>query len=77
MVKTDAAKHLAALKDFFLLSKGEFFHEFLEESQVMFALPPKPDTGEYDLNHGPFTQAISNLRLDDDAYVSRLRFKLI
>jgi hypothetical protein len=53
MVKTDCMGHLSALKDFFLLSKGEFVHEFLEESQAMFSLPPKPDSAESDVNSGP------------------------
>jgi hypothetical protein len=52
LVKAKLQEDLKALKSYFLLSKGEFFHTFLEEARDMMTLAPK-STAEFDLNNGP------------------------
>jgi gamma-tubulin complex component 4 len=46
---------MQALKDYFLLAKGDFFQSFLEESRLVMRLPPRPSS-EADLNI-PFQQS--------------------
>ena len=58
---------LKALKNYFLLAKGEFFHTFLEEARDMMTLPPK-STAEFDLNQGPLQQTVTKLNLEEDVY---------
>jgi gamma-tubulin complex component 4 len=43
------ADDLRALKDYFLLAKGDFPQFFLEESRPLMRLPPRPATAEEDL----------------------------
>lgn len=76
VVKYDLAGHIQALKNYFLLSKGEFIHELLEESVDIMALPPKVDSAARDLNSGPFAQVISTLHLEDDAYIKHFSLQL-
>lgn len=52
VVKASLIDHLKAIKDYFLLSKGEFYQTFLEEARTIMQLPPQT-TSEYDLNIGP------------------------
>ncbi|GFS39754.1 similar to GAMMA-TUBULIN COMPLEX PROTEIN 4 [Actinidia rufa] len=49
VVRADLNGHLRALKDYFLLAKGDFFQSFLEESRQMMRLPPRQSTAEADL----------------------------
>jgi gamma-tubulin complex component 4 len=49
VVRADLNGHLKALKDYFLLEKGDFFQCFLEESRQLMRLPPRQSTGESDL----------------------------
>ncbi|GER24727.1 gamma-tubulin complex component 4 homolog [Striga asiatica] len=49
VVRADLNGHLKALKDYFLLAKGDFFQSFLEESRVLMRLPPRQSTAEADL----------------------------
>ncbi|KAL5661666.1 hypothetical protein ACJX0J_028791, partial [Zea mays] len=58
VVRADLNGHLKALKDYFLLAKGDFFQCFLEESRQLMRLPPRQSTAEADLMI-PF-QLVSN-----------------
>jgi gamma-tubulin complex component 4 len=49
LIKSQLLSDLKALKSYFLLAKGEFFHTLLEEARDMMTLPPK-STAEFDLN---------------------------
>ncbi|KAJ7977581.1 Gamma-tubulin complex component [Quillaja saponaria] len=49
VVRADLNGHLKALKDYFLLAKGDFFQCFLEESRQLMHLPPRQSTAEADL----------------------------
>ncbi|KAL0322388.1 UNVERIFIED_CONTAM: Gamma-tubulin complex component 4 [Sesamum calycinum] len=49
VVRADLNGHLKALKDYFLLAKGDFFQSFLEESRQLMRLPPRQSTAEADL----------------------------
>jgi gamma-tubulin complex component 4 len=40
VVKANLMEHLKAIKDYFLLSKGEFYQTFLEEARSIMSLPP-------------------------------------
>ena len=42
-------RHLQALKDYFLLARGDFFHALLLETGGLFAADPKPATAASDL----------------------------
>lgn len=52
VVKASLLDHLKAIKDYFLLSKGEFYQTFLEEARHIMTLPPQ-SSSEFDLNVGP------------------------
>ena len=52
VVKANLLDHLKAIKDYFLLAKGEFYQTFLEEARQIMLLPPS-SSSEYDLNVGP------------------------
>jgi gamma-tubulin complex component 4 len=62
VVHADLIGHLKALKDYFLLAKGDFFQCFLEESRSLMRLPPRPPTAEADLKV-PFQQVLDTLLL--------------
>jgi hypothetical protein len=49
VVHADVRGHLRALKDYFLLAKGDFLQCFLEESRPLMRPPPRPATAEEDL----------------------------
>ncbi|KAF8387872.1 hypothetical protein HHK36_026534 [Tetracentron sinense] len=49
VVRADLNGHLKALKDYFLLAKGDFFQYCLEESRQLKRLPPLQSTAEADL----------------------------
>eukprot|EP00250_Pteridium_aquilinum_P022274 c25338_g1_i2 orf=77-2320(+) len=75
VVHADLIGHLKALKDYFLLAKGDFFQCFLEESRSLMRLPPRPATAEADLKV-PFQQAAVKTLGDDDRYFSRVSLKM-
>jgi gamma-tubulin complex component 4 len=52
VIKANLLEHLRAIKNYFLLSKGEFYQTFLEEARHIMNLPPQ-SSSEYDLNIGP------------------------
>lgn len=74
VVKSDLMGNINALKNYFLLSRGEFYLTFLEESMDIMALPPKPDTAAQDINQGPFSQAGS--ALEEDPYLANFKLSI-
>lgn len=75
VVHADLIGHLKALKEYFLLAKGDFFQCFLEESRSLMRLPPRPSTAEADLKV-PFQQAAIKTIGDDDKYFSRVSLRM-
>ncbi len=75
VLKSDLASHLRALKQYFLLAKGEFYHLFLEEAASMMTLPPV-ETSERDINQGPFLNAASRLGLEDNPFFKQFKLRL-
>ncbi|XP_034691369.1 gamma-tubulin complex component 4 [Vitis riparia] len=75
VVRADLNGHLKALKDYFLLAKGDFFQCFLEESRQMMRLPPRQSTAEADLMV-PFQLAAIKTIGDEDKYYSRVSLRM-
>ena len=75
VLKSDLLSHLRALKQYYLLAKGEFYHLFLEEACTMMALPPT-ETSERDINQGPFLNAASRLGMEDNAFFKKCKLRL-
>ena len=49
MERASLPRHLQALKDYYLLARGDFFHALLLETGELFATDPKPATAAVDL----------------------------
>ncbi|XP_068658448.1 gamma-tubulin complex component 4 isoform X2 [Aristolochia californica] len=75
VVRADLNGHLKALKDYFLLAKGDFFQCFLEESRQLLRLPPRQSTAEADLMV-PFQLAAIKTVADEDKYFHRLSLRM-
>jgi gamma-tubulin complex component 4 len=75
VVRADLNGHLKALKDYFLLEKGDFFQCFLEESRQLMRLPPRQSTGESDLMV-PFQLAATKTIAEEDKYFSRVSLRM-
>ncbi|KAM7521465.1 hypothetical protein LguiA_011367 [Lonicera macranthoides] len=75
VVRADLNGHLKALKDYFLLAKGDFFQSFLEESRQLMRLPPRQSTAEADLMV-PFQLAALKTIGDEDRYFSRVSLRM-
>ncbi|PSR89518.1 Gamma-tubulin complex component like [Actinidia chinensis var. chinensis] len=75
VVRADLNGHLRALKDYFLLAKGDFFQSFLEESRQMMRLPPRQSTAEADLMV-PFQLAAIKTIGDEDKYFPRVSLRM-
>ncbi|XP_047332836.1 gamma-tubulin complex component 4 [Impatiens glandulifera] len=75
VVRADLNGHLRALKDYFLLAKGDFFQIFLEESRQLMRLPPRQSTAEADLMI-PFQLASIKTIGDEDKYFSRVSIRM-
>jgi hypothetical protein len=75
VVRADLNGHLKALKDYFLLAKGDFFQCFLEESRQLMRLPPRQSTAEADLMV-PFQLAALKTISEEDKYYSRVSLRL-
>lgn len=75
VVHADLIGHLKALKDYFLLAKGDFFQCFLEESRSIMRSPPRLSTAEADLKV-PFQQAALKTIGDDDKYFNRVSLRM-
>ncbi|XP_021805208.1 gamma-tubulin complex component 4 homolog isoform X1 [Prunus avium] len=75
VVRADLNGHLKALKDYFLLAKGDFFQCFLEESRQLMRLPPRQSTAEADLMV-PFQLAAIKTISEEDKYFSRVSLRI-
>ncbi|XP_073310609.1 gamma-tubulin complex component 4 isoform X2 [Primulina huaijiensis] len=75
VVRADLNGHLKALKDYFLLAKGDFFQSFLEESRQLMRLPPRQSTAEADLMV-PFQLAAIKTIGEEDKYFSRVSLRM-
>ncbi|KAK1420473.1 hypothetical protein QVD17_22098 [Tagetes erecta] len=75
VVRADLNGHLRAIKDYFLLAKGDFFQTFLEESRQLMRLPPRQSTAEADLMV-PFRLAVTKTISDEDKYFSRVTLRM-
>jgi hypothetical protein len=75
VLKSDLQGHLLALKDYFLLGRGEFFQCFLDEAAVMMGRPPGSRAAR-DIHNGPFQTAATKLGLDESPYFKRLSFQM-
>ncbi|KAL6500310.1 Gamma-tubulin complex component 4 [Orobanche hederae] len=75
VVRADLNGHLKALKDYFLLAKGDFFQSFLEESRLLMRLPPRQSTAEADLMV-PFQLAAIKTIGEEDKYFSRVSLRM-
>jgi len=49
VVRGQLLMHLAAVKDYFLLAKGEFYHNFLVDARHIMGLPPREATADADV----------------------------
>ncbi|XP_072955339.1 gamma-tubulin complex component 4 [Typha angustifolia] len=75
VIRADLNGHLKALKDYFLLAKGDFFQCFLEESRQLMRLPPRQSTAEADLMI-PFQLAALKTISEEDKYFSRVALRM-
>ncbi|KAF6135742.1 hypothetical protein GIB67_028598 [Kingdonia uniflora] len=75
VVRADLNGHLKALKDYFLLAKGDFFQCFLEESRQLMHLPPRHSSAEADLMV-PFRLAAIKTVGDEDKYFSKVSLRI-
>lgn len=75
VIRADLNGHLKALKDYFLLAKGDFFQSFLEESRQLMRLPPRQSAAEADLMV-PFQLASIKTIGDEDRYFSRVSLRM-
>ncbi|KAG8485624.1 hypothetical protein CXB51_018954 [Gossypium anomalum] len=75
VVRADLNGHLKALKDYFLLAKGDFFQCFPEESQQLMRLPPHQSTAEIDIMV-PFQMAAIKTISQEDKYFSRVSLRM-
>ncbi|KAJ4820841.1 Gamma-tubulin complex component [Rhynchospora pubera] len=75
VVRADLNGHLKALKDYFLLAKGDFFQCFLEESRQLMRLPPRQSTAEADLMV-PFQLAALKTIGEEDKYFPRISLRM-
>ncbi|KDP28172.1 hypothetical protein JCGZ_13943 [Jatropha curcas] len=75
VVRADLNGHLKALKDYFLLAKGDFFQCFIEESRQLMRLPPRQSTAEADLMV-PFQLAALKTISEEDKYFYRVSLRM-
>ncbi|KAJ0980646.1 hypothetical protein J5N97_008901 [Dioscorea zingiberensis] len=75
VIRADLNGHLKALKDYFLLAKGDFFQCFLEESRQLMRLPPRQSSAEADLMV-PFQLAALKTIGDEDKYFPRVSLRM-
>lgn len=76
VVHADLPAHLAALKNYFLLAKGDFYHSFLAESAELMRLPPREATAEGDLTV-PFQQSALKSTADQDPLFQHVKIRYV
>ncbi|GMH37208.1 hypothetical protein BSKO_05081 [Bryopsis sp. KO-2023] len=74
VVKAELRKHLQALKDYFLLARGEFFHNFLVEAKNLMQLPPRDATVQADIT-AAFDQSASRSTVQHDKFFPLVSIK--
>jgi len=67
--------HLAAMREFYLLGKGDLYATFLDEARDLLALPPKPGSATRELSTH-FNQAIASAYPADDGE-SQSNFRVV
>ena len=82
----DLPAHLNALKNYFLMWRGEFYQRFIVESHAMLDVPINPGSAassqslyhlQHDLNSGPLRRAAATSGCDvDDPLFSRFGMRL-
>jgi len=75
VLKSDLLANLKALKQYFLLAKGEFYQQFLVDASSLMALPPT-ETSERDINQGPFINAASRLGMEENPFFKKCKLRL-
>lgn len=73
--KENLLEHLEFLKKYFLMSNGEFFTNFYEESYSLMQLPPTQNV-ENQLNNIVIPHTILKSKLEDKALIKNLSLKL-
>lgn len=76
VLESELLNQLQRMKDFFLLSKGEFFDAFIGESRNLMLVPPNLVNAEVDINL-IFQQAAAQARIEQDPFFKRLRLVLM
>ena len=66
--------HLSAIKDYFLLAKGDFFHGFLVEARPLLALPPRPGFADAEVA-APFAHSATKSSAQHDRLFPLFRIR--
>lgn len=74
VVKAELQSHLQALRNYFLLASGEFFHNFLVEAKDMMLLPVREATVHADIT-AAFDQSASKSTVQHDKFFSFVSIK--
>lgn len=75
VAKSGLLSHLNALKDYFLLGRGEFFQCFLDEANILMSRQPD-SRAMFNINRGPFQDAAAKLGLAESPFLKRLSFQM-
>ena len=73
-VRADLMGHLSAIKDYFLLAKGDFFHGFLVEARPLLALPPRPGFADAEVA-APFAHSATKSSAQHDRLFPLFRIR--
>lgn len=75
VLKSGLLSQLHALKDYFLLGRGEFFQCFLDEANTLMSRQPDA-RAVYNVNRGPSQDAAAKLGLAESPFLKRLSFQM-
>jgi len=73
--KSGLLLQLHALKDYFLLGRGEFFQCFLDEANTLMSRQPD-SRAVFNINRGPLQDAAAKLGLAESPFLKRLSFQM-
>jgi hypothetical protein len=68
--------HLKAIKDYFLMWRGEFYQRFMVESFDLLKLDAPTSKTEIDLNTGPMQRAATTVGIESNPYFERFYLRL-